>query len=103
MYLELCARYCQRLKVTLCSRAQYLYISSFVNCFYSVACRAKDEERAVLSRTLACIADIIGVKASNKGGLRSGPAANLSWQEGLELLKVISHYTQPCLICSIRH
>ena len=42
----------------------------------------------MLSRTLACIADIIGVKANNKGGLRSGPAANLSWQEGLELLKV---------------
>ena len=54
----------------------------------SVGCRAKNEDRAVLSRTLACIADIIGVKANNKGGLRSGPAANLAWQEGLELLKV---------------
>jgi len=63
------------------------FFEEILACLDTVGCRAKNEDRAVLSRTLACIADAIGVKANNKGGLRSGPAANLAWQEGLELLK----------------
>ena len=53
-----------------------------------VASRTTIDQRAALSRTFACIADVIGAKANGKGGLRSGPAANVAWQEGIELLKV---------------
>lgn len=53
----------------------------------TIASRTNPEQRAVLSRTLACIADLIGAKADGKGGLRSGPAANLAWQEGFQLLE----------------
>ncbi len=42
----------------------------------------------MLSRTLACIADVIASKAAGRGGLRSGPAANVDWQHGITLLKV---------------
>ena len=56
--------------------------------YIPVASRTNPEQRAVLSRTLACIADLIGAKADGKGGLRSGPAANLAWQEGFQLLEV---------------
>ena len=45
----------------------------------------------MISRTLACIADVLGVKAGGIGGLRSGPAANYTWKAALELIKVISH------------
>eukprot|EP00794_Sanderia_malayensis_P016014 gene16014-17631_t len=53
----------------------------------SIASRTTGGQRAVLSRTLACIADVIGTKANGQGGLRSGPAANADWQHGIELLK----------------
>ena len=45
-------------------------------------------DASVMSRTFACIADVLGCKADNNGGLRSGPAANFLWKKGLTLLEV---------------
>eukprot|EP00795_Rhopilema_esculentum_P010877 gene10877-19700_t len=63
------------------------YFEEILSVLDNVASQNKENQRAVLSRTFACIADIIGDKAQNKGGLRSGPASNLSWQKGFELLE----------------
>ena len=46
-------------------------------------------DASVRSRVFACIADVLGCKAKNRGGLRSGPAANHLWKKGLLLLEVI--------------
>lgn len=56
--------------------------------YFLVASQTTINQRAALSRTFACIADVIGARANGRGGLRSGPAANVAWQEGIELLKV---------------
>ncbi|XP_057317332.1 L-fucose kinase-like isoform X1 [Hydractinia symbiolongicarpus] len=42
---------------------------------------------AIISRTFACIADVLGAKANGQGGLRSGPAANYSWKKGLDMIR----------------
>ena len=42
-----------------------------------------------MSRAFACIADVLGCKSENQGGLRSGPAANSLWKKGLTLLEVL--------------
>ena len=44
----------------------------------------------VAARCLACIADVLGTMAGDKGGLRSGPAANEAFQAAFNLLKVQS-------------
>ena len=46
-------------------------------------------DASVMSRAFACIADVLGCKAENQGGLRSGPAANSLWKKGLTLLEVL--------------
>jgi len=46
------------------------------------------DNASVMSRSFACIADVLGCKANNSGGLRSGPAANFLWKKGLALLEV---------------
>lgn len=43
---------------------------------------------ACVARTLSCIADVLGEMASDKVGLRSGPAANESWMHAYRLLEV---------------
>nr|XP_058947533.1 L-fucose kinase-like [Pocillopora verrucosa] len=40
----------------------------------------------VVARTLACIADVLGVMAGERAGLRSGPARNESWVNAFDLL-----------------
>ena len=42
----------------------------------------------VAARCLACIADVLGAMAGDKGGLRSGPAANQAFQQAFKLLRV---------------
>ena len=42
----------------------------------------------VVARTLACIADVLGVMAGERAGLRSGPARNESWVNAFDLLDV---------------
>ncbi|XP_048253759.1 L-fucose kinase-like isoform X2 [Haliotis rufescens] len=41
----------------------------------------------IAARTLANIADVLGCMAGNKGGLRSGPAANKSWSKAFGYLE----------------
>ena len=41
----------------------------------------------VSARAFACIADVLGFMSKNKGGLRSGPAANKQWRNALSLLE----------------
>ena len=48
------------------------------------------QDASVMSRAFACIADVLGCKAENQGGLRSGPAANHLWKKGYSLLEVSS-------------
>ena len=40
------------------------------------------------ARTLACVADVLGVMAGERAGLRSGPARNESWMEAMKFLEV---------------
>ncbi|XP_047135189.1 L-fucose kinase isoform X1 [Hydra vulgaris] len=61
------------------------YFDKLLACLDKVAIRTKDS--AVLSRTFACIADVLGVKAGGKGGLRSGPASNYYWKHSFDLLQ----------------
>lgn len=42
---------------------------------------------ATAARTLANIADLLGCMAKGKGGLRSGPAANIAWNKAFNLLE----------------
>lgn len=46
------------------------------------------ETPATAARTLANIADLLGCMAKGKGGLRSGPAANMAWNKAFNLLEV---------------
>uniref|UniRef100_A0A8W8K6I8 L-fucose kinase n=1 Tax=Magallana gigas TaxID=29159 RepID=A0A8W8K6I8_MAGGI len=52
----------------------------------SVAKSSKGDP-GVAARTLANIADVLGSKAGQKGGLRSGPAANKAWAKAFNLLE----------------
>lgn len=45
------------------------------------------------ARTLATIADVLAAKAGVKGGLRSGPAGNVSWKKAFNYLEVSSDRT----------
>ena len=40
------------------------------------------------ARLLAAQADLLGVMAAGRGGLRSGPAGNAAWQPALHTLEV---------------
>ncbi len=42
----------------------------------------------VAARALANIADVLACMAHGRGGMRSGPAANLHWKAAFELLEV---------------
>ena len=44
----------------------------------------------IAARTLANIADVMGCMAGKIGGLRSGPAANQSWEKAFHFLEVTS-------------
>lgn len=50
--------------------------------------RSSKGDPGVAARTLANIADVLGSKAGQKGGLRSGPAANKAWAKAFNLLEV---------------
>eukprot|EP00731_Ephydatia_muelleri_P020640 Em0013g367a len=41
----------------------------------------------IICRIYACIADMLGYMAGEGGGIRAGPAANLSWQTAFQLLE----------------
>ncbi|KAM6430682.1 L-fucose kinase isoform 2-T2 [Liasis olivaceus] len=41
----------------------------------------------VAARALACVADLLGCMAGGKGGLRSGPTANLAWAAAFQQLE----------------
>ena len=41
----------------------------------------------IICRIYACIADMLGFMAGEGGGIRAGPAANLSWQTAFQLLE----------------
>ena len=51
---------------------------------FSVACRTDNPLR--LCRVYACIADVLGMMAA--GGIRGGPAANISFKKAFALLEV---------------
>lgn len=54
----------------------------------------------IICRIYACIADMLGYMAGEGGGIRAGPAANLSWQTAFQLLEVRVGVTQPSL-CNV--
>ena len=45
----------------------------------------------VAARALACIADMLGMLAGDKGGLRSGPGRNQLWHQAFALLENDTH------------
>lgn len=44
-------------------------------------------ELGMAARCLSCIADVLVCMARGKGGLRSGPAANMAWRSAYSLLE----------------
>jgi len=56
----------------------------YVTCLILVACRTDNPLR--LCRVYACIADVLGMMAA--GGIRGGPAANISFKKAFALLEV---------------
>ena len=46
----------------------------------------------IICRIYACIADMLGYMAGSGGGIRGGPAGNLSWKGAFNLLEV----SEPC-------
>ena len=56
----------------------------FVCIEFTVACRTDNPLR--LCRMYACIADVLGMMAA--GGIRGGPAANISFKKAFALLEV---------------
>ncbi|XP_022341951.2 L-fucose kinase-like isoform X3 [Crassostrea virginica] len=49
--------------------------------------RGSRSDPGVAARTLANIADVLGSRAGQRGGLRSGPAANKAWAKAFHLLE----------------
>ena len=58
-----------------------------IHLWTSVA-RGSRSDPGVAARTLANIADVLGSRAGQRGGLRSGPAANKAWAKAFHLLEV---------------
>lgn len=46
----------------------------------------------VAARALANVADVLGCMAGSKGGIRSGPSANVQWKSAYDLLEVKANY-----------
>lgn len=63
-------------------------ILSFEKLLLLSVARSSKGDPGVAARTLANIADVLGSKAGQKGGLRSGPAANKAWAKAFNLLEV---------------
>ncbi|XP_050398758.1 L-fucose kinase [Patella vulgata] len=61
------------------------YTQAIFNILDKVA--SKTDSPGVAARTLANIGDLLGSMAENKGGLRSGPAANNAWRKAFQLLE----------------
>ncbi|XP_067651598.1 L-fucose kinase-like isoform X1 [Haliotis asinina] len=72
-----------------------VYNSASVEGYSQMILRSLDEVTSstkspgIAARTLANIADILGCMAGNKGGLRSGPAANKTWSKAFGYLEAL--------------
>ena len=73
------------------SNANHIILIQNNSCLFCLITVIKTTaDASIMSRAFACIADVLGLKAENQGGLRSGPAANSLWNKGLTLLEVTS-------------
>ncbi|XP_072169191.1 L-fucose kinase-like [Diadema setosum] len=51
----------------------------------AIACKCNSA--GIAARCLVCIADVLGAMAGGKGGLRSGPGGNKTWNDAFQLLE----------------
>ena len=70
----------------------YIHLDTYCFCFifFHILVASSTSSPGVAARTLACVADVLGVMAGERAGLRSGPARNESWMHAFELLDVCS-------------
>ena len=63
-----------------------------------MACHTDNPLR--LCRIYACIADVLGMMAA--GGIRGGPAANISFKKAFALLEVCVMTLHDIIVCTVR-
>lgn len=61
------------------------YAQEMLDTLDSIACKCNSA--GIAARSLACVADVLGAMAGGRGGLRSGPGGNKTWNDAFQLLE----------------